>query len=160
MWSDALKATLYWYIAANDRGIGIGVDTGILLAQIALERLSWTYCVLDKGIAREKDFRPRGLSAAKKLRLLLHDLSIPAAIPPEFLTLQAGFKDGPEAITELRNSLVHPDKSRAFSPGSFAEAWRLSLWYLDLVLLRICGHTGNYANRCACRWVGEVEPVL
>ena len=51
-----------------------------------------------------------------------------------------------EAITGIRNSLVHPDAG-AKSSDSYYEAYNLSLWYLDLILLHLCGHNGSFANR-------------
>lgn len=37
--------------------------------------------------------------------------------------------------------------------------WRLSLWYVELVLLRRCKYKGNYADRLAVRHAGEVGPT-
>ena len=36
----------------------------------------------------------------------------------------------------------------------------LALWFLDLILLRLCSYKGAYANRLHLnRWVGTVEPM-
>lgn len=48
LWRTPLTHALYWYLGACDRRTGIGVDTGIILAQTALEGLAWTYCVQDR----------------------------------------------------------------------------------------------------------------
>ena len=67
--------------------------------------------------------------------------------------------DGAEAITEIRNAIVHPSKELNLPDGAYCDAWRLSLWYLDLVFLRLLGHEGEYGNRLSKRSVGEVETV-
>ena len=36
-WHDPLASAIYWYLGACDRGVGIGVDTGLVLAQTALD---------------------------------------------------------------------------------------------------------------------------
>lgn len=173
-WNHTLQAALYWYLGANERATGIGVDAGLILAQAALERLAWTYCVQHRKMVSGAAFEPRGLSAADKVRLLTAALDIPPEIPAQLSALRANpgrkWEDGPHAITAIRNAIVHPKakqpvpsgccpKSRNLEARRKLEAWKLCLWYLDLVLLRLCGHRGTYANRLVSRWVGQVEPV-
>jgi hypothetical protein len=68
--------------------------------------------------------------------------------------------DSMDAITAIRNSLIHPDSSIQFTGQVYYETWRLALWYIDMALLRLCNHSGNYANRLSeNRWKGVVEPV-
>ena len=111
----------------------------------------------------EAAFKPRGLSAADKLRLLASNIGIPLDIPVEMSALHAktGKKwvDGMEAVTSIRNSLVHPDSDRTLPGGSYYDAWRLSLQYIELTLLYLCRHNGKYANRLGKRFVGQVESV-
>jgi hypothetical protein len=163
LWQKPLSDALYWYLGACDRGVGIGVDAGLILAQTALELLAWTYCVLDRKMISAAAFQPRRLSAADKLRLLASSLNIPLEIPPDLSALHGrrGKKwvDGMDAITEIRNSLVHPAAQQQLLDSAYFEAWKLSLWYIDLVLLRLCGHSGKYANRLYQRWTGQVESV-
>lgn len=161
-WKEHLNAALYWYLAANDRSTGIGVDAGIILAQTALERLAWAYCVKDRKMVSEKAFESRALSADDKLRMLAASLDIPTELPKAMTALNArrGRKndDIPDAITFVRNAVVHP--SNGSSPeGSDYEAWELSMWLLDLTLLRLCGHNGRYGNRLVQRYAGTAEPV-
>jgi hypothetical protein len=164
LWRQPLGHALYWYLGACDRRVGIGVDTGLILAQTALELLAWTYCVLDRKMVSRAAFGRRGLSAADKLRLLASSLDVPLEIPPGFSALRENegrkWADGMDAITGVRNSLVHPEAQTKLPHDSFFEAWELSLWYIDLVLLRLCGHSGKYGNRLARpRWPGQVEAV-
>ena len=164
MWKEHLKVALYWYIAANERTTGIGVDAGIILAQTALERLAWVHCVKHQKIVSEEAFKPRGLSAADRLRMLISTLGIPVNIPATMSALHGRrgrkWADIPDAITSIRNSLIHPYDKNLPPKGSYYEAWQLSMWLLDLALLRFCNHNGDYGNRIAnSRYVGQVERV-
>lgn len=162
-WRRPMTKSIYWYMEANRAGSGLGVDSALLFTQAALELLSWTYCVLDRKMVSANAFKPRGLSAADKLRLLASSLGIPLEIPPELSALRAkpGTKwdDSMDAITDLRNGLVHPGKEKTVPEGTYYDAWRLSMWYLDLILLRLCEYQGDYSNRLAQRYVGQVVPV-
>lgn len=163
LWRKPLTEAIYWYVGANQVGNGLGVDSAILHSQAALELLAWTHCVQHRKMVSEKAFKLRGLSAAGKMRLLASSLEIPLEIPFALTALNSRpgkkWDDGMHAITDLRNGLVHPGSVRNIPDGAYYDGWRLSLWYIDLVLLRLCGHTGNYANRLAKRWVGQVERV-
>jgi len=164
LWRESLRGAVYWYVQAAERGTGIGVDTGLILAQTALERLAWTYCVQERKMISAEAFQPRGgLSAADKLRLLASSLGIPLEVPPCLSALHARrgrkWQDSMDAITGIRNSMVHPHAKKTLAKGSEYEAWKLSLWYLDLVFLSLCGHVGQYANRLNARRVGHVEDV-
>lgn len=164
LWHRPLSEAIYWYIGANNVGFGVNVDSALLFTQAALELLAWTYCVLDKKAVSEKAFAPRGgLTASDKLTLLTSLLGISSQIPAQLKSLNARpgkpWNDSMHAITDLRNGLVHP-KERGTLPGNtYNEAWKLSLWYIDLILLRLCNHSGMYSNRLANRYVGEVEDV-
>ncbi len=163
VWRTPLAHALYWYLGSCTRGTGIGVDTGIILAQTALELLAWTHCVIDRKMVSPAAFKRRGLVTADKLRLLASSLEIPRAIPPGLSVMPPSvgrpWADSMELITGIRNALVHPDAPAALPEQPFVEGWKLSLWYVDMVLLRLCGHVGSYANRLKQRWVGEVEIV-
>ena len=160
LWGPAIRRALYWYIAANDRGTGVGVDVGLVLAQTALEELAWTYCMRDRKMVSDRAFGRRGLSAADKLRLLTTALEIPTDVPADLRALRAKrgqkWDDGADAITSIRNSLVHPNTKTECAGEAYFEAWMLSLWFLDLVFLRLLGHEGQYANRLLQRGLEAV----
>ncbi len=162
-WQRPLTNALYWYFGATDRGASISVDTTTVHTQAALETLAWTHCVQDRQMVSPRAFGRGGLAAADKIRLLLSSLGIPRDIPNELCALSARvgqeWSDGPEAITQIRNSLVHPNKQSTVSDDAYYDCWRLSLWYIDLVILRLCRHDGKYANRLKTGWVGAVESV-
>ena len=160
-WSEALKEVIYWYLNANfpERGI----DAGIILTQAAIERLAYEYVVKDKRLLLPDAFK--GLRASDEFRLLFSSLGIPLDIPketPEIARLSKvkGFNwlDAPHALTEIRNSLIHPNKKHIqFSSAS--EAWHLGLWYLEMGVLAVCEYSGTYRNRLKQRIGSQVEKV-
>ena len=94
-------------------------------------------------------------------------MNIPLTIPndtPQLKELSSKVKpnwlDGPHALTEIRNSLVHPDKQIGQLDSAYDEAWNLGLWYLERGLLALCNYSGTYGNRLKTgRWIGQVEDV-
>jgi hypothetical protein len=162
-WREALHEVIYWYLNANFSSRGI--DAGIILTQAAIERLSYEYAVKERRFLTAKGFKD--LWASDKFRLLFSSLGIPLEIPGETPELQrlAGnsqmkWLDAPHALTEIRNSLVHPEYKRRGQFGSvYYEAWNLGLWCLEMSLLALCGYSGTYGNRLKRRRVGQVEDV-
>ena len=161
LWHRALSEGLYWYLAACERGTGIGVEPGLILAQTSLELLAWTYCVQHRKLVSADAFEPRGLSAADKLRMLASSLDIPLVLSALHAKRGEKWQDGMDAITGIRNTIVHPrTKGKKELPeGSYYDGWALSLWYIDMVLLRLCEYSGQYSNRLVRRWRGKVETV-
>lgn len=150
LWHTPLAHAIYWYIGACKGRAGIGVDTGLILAQTALELLAWTYCVQDHKMVPPKKFKPGGLSAANKFKTLAKALNVPLDIPPGLSALHGSqgnrWNDGMEAIANIRNSLVHPDNQLTVSGDYYSEAYMFSLWFINLVFLHLCNHNGLYAN--------------
>ncbi len=152
-WNEPIRLALHWYVESNM--CAGGVEGGTILAQAAFELLAWSLLVEDRSVLSEDGFQK--LPAADKLRLLLSSCEIPSAIPPsmEALTQAAAantWMDGPQAITEVRNALVHsrPKKRKRVigdDVGLRYEAWWLGLWYLELVLLRLFDFRGKYSDR-------------
>jgi hypothetical protein len=70
---------------------------------------------------------------------------------------------GPELVTEVRNKLVHPPRRLNGpewpSPDVIIEAWELSMWYLELVLLRVLEYSGSYTSRITAKAYGDTSPV-
>lgn len=159
-WKSALHEIVYWYVSSNS---GKGIDAGIILTQAALERLSFEFSVQDRKLILTNGFT--ALWASDKFRLLFSSLSIPLEIPaecPELLKMakKHSWADAPHALTEVRNSLVHPEhKKRGQFDEVMYEAWNLGLWYLEMSILAVCGYSGTYANRLKRGWEGQAEPV-
>jgi hypothetical protein len=149
VWGPMLRRAMRWYIAANKSEAG--TEGSIVLAQTAHELLSWTRFVTVGKLS--SDFEK--MHAEDKLRLMLGLLSVPLEVPASLRVLAAKTKgknmDGPMAIVELRNSIVHPKKKRLgvdeVGEEGVSEAYRLSLWYLDLTLLYLFGYEGKYSSR-------------
>lgn len=162
-WRETLQEVIYWYLNANHSSRGI--DAGIILTQAAIERLSYEFAVKDRRLLTVNGFK--GLWASDKFRLLFSSLGLPLEIPTETPELQnlatkgeMNWLDAPQALAEIRNSLVHPEHKRRGQFGKvYYEAWNLTLWYLEMSVLDICGYSGTYGNRLKQRWVGEVEDV-
>ena len=58
--------------------------------------------------------------------------------------------DGPHAFTEFRHGIVHPNLLKRVlnaESGATYEVCCLGRWYLELVLLALCGYQGKYVNR-------------
>jgi hypothetical protein len=147
LWGPALRAVIYWYCHSN-RAQG-GVDGAIILAQTALERLAWAFLVESKGLSSD-GFKK--LDAHDKIRLLAAQCGIPLEVPETLSSLQKVARkfglDGPGVVTEARNSIVHPAHKRASDySDTIPEAWLLSLWYIELILLFLFGYSGEYRDR-------------
>lgn len=160
-WGETLHEVIYWYLNANNSTRGI--DAGIILTQTALERLSFEFSVQEKKLLLTKGFKD--LWASDKFRMLFSSLNIPLEIPeacPKLnaLAKQHNLLDAPHALTEIRNSLIHPDhKKRGQFKDAMHEVWNLGLWYLEMSILAICDYPGVYSNRLTNGWEGETENV-
>jgi hypothetical protein len=169
-WQKPLRDVIYWFCTASNHRTGVGIDTGLILAQTALELLAWNHCVINKQLYTPAQFgsghrnrRQQSLSAEAKIKELLNDLSIPVAsyaLAPRGQNVNVSITDTVQLIVKSRNALIHPDK-RSFSPQTqdLIDAWNHGLWFIQMVLLKLCGHNGKYSNRLSQRNVGQVEPV-
>ncbi len=161
VWRRPTQTAIYWYLSSNSGRRG--VDGGIVLTQTALELLSWTYTVEDRGLITKDGFKR--LTASDRLRLLFASLDIPSVIPASLAKLTAlqkgwNWRDAMDGLTEVRNSIVHPEhKQYGKYEKAFYEAWNLGLWYLEMVLLRLFDHHGDYGNRLVSRGLGAVVEV-
>jgi hypothetical protein len=165
-WKSALSWALMLYVEAHNGTPGIEVST--VLAQSAMELLASFW------IRRHRTRLVRGKSSPKssadKIALVIRDCGVEDSIPPRLPELlriakKEGWKNGPSAIAEPRNYLVHGNHQNTeildrTSTDARGDAWLLSLWYLDLMLLRVLGYNGAYSNRLRTdRITGTVDPV-
>lgn len=164
-WGETLKRAIRWYIAANLKAGDL--EGAIILAQTGYELLSWTRFVAEKGLSSEGFDK---LPASDRLRLLLLDAGIPPSVPSSLRAIiprcqSEKWTDGPHAVTQLRNRLVHPSSRNLqrlldLSNDELQDAHMLSMWYLELALLYLLGFKDAYANRLIyLRSLGQVEPV-
>lgn len=163
--ADTFDRALYWYIRANNSA-GVGIDTGIILATTALELLA-KFVKQKNTLKIQSTGEHKHPSLGDKIRAAALHLKIPTLIGestcPEFWAIKTDglWSDIPEAIAKYRNDLVHP-KARIKSQNQHAltiEMRRLSVWYLELFMLRLIGYQDVYSNRLTAKWLGEVEHV-
>jgi hypothetical protein len=148
IWTESLEVAIYLYIEANSRGLA--QESSIIQAQAALELLSWTHFVVDKKQYSASRFND--LPAVEKIRKLLDAAKIRATIPRHLGSLAASgpWQDGPDAITFVRNSVVHPRRLPGLLTKPSQARWQasqLTLWYLERAFLWLCGYSGHYGNR-------------
>lgn len=154
---EAAKVALYWYLRSNRAGEGAGVDSGIILSQAALERLTVAYL---SHSGQSTDGR-----AAERFRRTFSGLKLPTSIPRKMAPLstaarKCGWTDLPEAIVKVRNELVHPKDRLPIRIGKVVTpVWQVAQWYIELLILALAGYRGVYSNRLRARWRGEVERV-
>jgi hypothetical protein len=150
-WRRTVQRTVHWYVSANQQSGA--VDGAVVLAQTGLELLSWQ--LLHREEKRFSRLAFNDLGVEKSLRELLRTMKVAPNFPESLSRLaEAGSRrsewDGPAAIVAVRNNIAHPrgrgDESLA-EPLVIADAWRLSLLYLELALLYAFDHQGRYRNR-------------
>jgi hypothetical protein len=150
-WTEPMRRATILYLDANQHP---RVEVGIVLAQVALELLSWALLVLDAHVATPNVFNDQW-NAARRIRELLVRLGIPTMVPAAFSSLRslgglATPGDGPERVVYVRNRIAHPPKKLLASwPAhpAVGEAELLSLEFLELALLRLSGYRGPYWSR-------------
>jgi hypothetical protein len=52
-----------------------------------------------------------------------------------------------DALLKARNDIIHANKKHGFSNELVKQARDLSLWYVEMVVLRIIKYNGVYNNR-------------
>lgn len=165
---NVLSTLVHWYVQAN--GHAGFAEGSIMMAQAALELVYNWWIVEDKQMVLGKD--SESLAASNKIRLLLSQVGVDARIPESFTELAdfisdaSTIKDGPEAIVQIRNAIVHSQKEKRIKLSQIhykakSQALNLSLWYIELCLLRILKFDGKYNNRCAdVVYASKAEQVM
>ena len=124
--------------------------------------MAWHLLVNDRKVLSPEGFSK--LPAADQFRLLVSTCGIPLDTPSALRELAAmrtqgrPVTDGPDRIARLRNDFVHPPRggASARTHGRIVDAWRLSIWYLELSLLSLIGQTGSYRSRLTA---GEISSL-
>ena len=148
-WKRTILRTIDWYLLSNESAI----HAGIILTQAALERLSFQ--ILGGRKKRTGEY----------IRKALEKLNLEPQIPSscsKLKNLQKTHKwaDGPHALVDIRNDLVHPkNKLGDISHQVHHDAWNLGQWYVEMMLLRKLNYQGFYVNRLAS-WHKENEAIL
>ena len=137
---DGISKVVQWYLRGNESN---EPEVGVVLAHAALERLSF---LVNGPKGRQQH---EGDWMADALRHNGINPSLPAECS-ELTSLDKThqWSHGPHALTVFRNDLVHPDnRSGPFHDLAMREAQSLGLHYIELMLLRMSGFTGQFVNR-------------
>jgi hypothetical protein len=146
----AINRAINWYTQALETQ---HLATRVVLAQAGLELMSWLRVVGDIGLS-EESFKSMDTSDA--VRLALNNAAIDPAVPSEFpdlfsATAQAkGAQqlDGPGAIVEIRNGIVHPKRNQRLGEDDVViQGGELAIRYLEMLLLHRLGYVGVARNR-------------
>ena len=150
-WMDTLFRTIDWYLNSKSGPFHVGIT----LVQAALESL----CHKIAGPKRKG-------STGEYLSKSIKHIGLCTTIPPSCSNLAVFFKncsrvgeDGPKAIAELRNDLVHAKKTYGVSAEAQMDALRLGQWYIELILLKQFNYQGRYRNRLATAGESPFEKV-
>lgn len=146
--------SVYSEIASNS----LAMELRLLIAQTALETLSWTLLV-SSGTMAESAFKGLAGGAAGRLRQALTVSGVPLGIPAGLADLVAqagtsGWTDGPNAIVYLRNRLIHPNAAglatlSGVAPECMDQAADLAVYYVERMLLHWLGYAGYMYVRTA-----------
>ncbi|GAB3171648.1 hypothetical protein [Telluribacter humicola] len=150
---DFLISTIHWYVESNSNS-GF-TDGSIMMAQTAIELLYNWWIVERKKMILGKD--SASITASNKIRLLLSQINLSNGVPSSLTHLSKLIKpsesiDAPDAIVQIRNSIVHSQEEKRkkltnIDPKAKFEALQLSLWYIEMALLRILEYKGKFNNR-------------
>lgn len=154
-WQQPLQLAIHWYVESNLQAGAI--DGSIILAHSALELL-YEHRI---GIFIKNNAALKLEKLFKKSKLPINDLDSKSNLIIKLLEFAEEKKiNMPKAITEVRNKLTHLEQKEKVHPKSIRkEAWRLSLWYLELVLLDLFNYQGVYKNRLRFSWEGDYDEL-
>lgn len=136
--SRTMKALTAMFIQGASHTDG---EAGLVISHTVLELLSWLVVVNEKAMLSAEGHDR--LTASDRIRLLLSVMGRDPSIPVRFDELAAAAReyrwlDGPQAVTELRNGLVHPirrEKLSKVSQDALEDARGLSLQYAEDALI-------------------------
>lgn len=158
-WQESIKFAIHWYVESNLQAGAI--EGSIIMAQAAFE-------LLFEVLLNSNKKRPK---ADKKVRQLCKWACLPVN-PNEILGCNRNLvtltqiinddsneiSDLPMAISRARNDLIHPPLKHKEHPSlgpMRKETWLLSLWYLEMFLLRLFEYEGFYKSRTKFNYEGD-----
>ena len=150
--SDTVSQVINWYLRSNESA---EPEVSIVLTQTALERLS--HATIGSKNGKTGDWINQALTS----------MGINAQIQVECpalkqLQLQHNWNHGPHALVDIRNNLAHSANNIRMIPATaMLEAQAVGLHYVELMLLRLSGFTGEYMNRLkhGGRFLSPIETV-
>ena len=163
--SDVLNTAIHWYLQCNNK-VGY-VEGSLIMAQTALELLYNWYIVENKKLIIGND--SENINAANKIRLLISQLNINTDIPQVFIELEnyrvsENLIDGPNSIVQIRNAIVHSQEEKRKKLNQIddyakLQALYLSIWYMELSILKLLNFEGEYHNRTGSNYDDYYENV-
>lgn len=125
-----------------ESNVSESIDISIILTQVALE-------VFASWHSQQNPSGKTGERIADALNAVGIDTDVPShLVELENLRKKHSWCHGPHSIVEVRNSLVHAGSTQISpSTDAYYEAKQLGLWYLELLLLNLFKHAGQYASR-------------
>lgn len=165
--AESLRLQMGYAITAiRDQGF---TEQRIMIGAAGLEHSTWQRLRLS-GLLTNGPFK--SLHAGGRLRRILQDVNISTEIDADLHAALAQFAeaerirggtpiDAPEALTRIRNRLVHPQGAQEHMyqiDGLMTEAWLLIRHFLSLLILESVGYRGPLQNLARIRgWSGESE---
>jgi hypothetical protein len=151
-----LTSVVHWYVEINSNSGYL--EGSIIMAQTALELLYNWWIIEQKKFIIGKD--SENISASNKIRLLLSQLNITHSAPDAFKKLEQfiveskDIVDAPDAVVQIRNAIVHSQEEKRKKLSTIHskvryETLQLSIWYIEMALLRILDFDEIYLNRCS-----------
>jgi hypothetical protein len=142
------------------------IETRLATLVTGLEIVSWTILVVERELLDDQEFDRLRLEGALNLALGL--AGIPRGVPAALTELRAfasKSKEGsaPRSLIVVRNRVVHPPTKQRErpSPPVLIDAWRLALWYLELLILHRSGYEGDHLTPWADSvWEKESVPWM
>lgn len=148
-WADPLMQNLlshatHYYIEASDPN---PVELATSTAQAGLELLAYEKLVGSGALSGRKY---KDNSADRNMSMLLSKYSIDDAIPASLSDLNEAAQlapacgSGPEILTRMRNSVMHPKRNKPrYVTEAWLDAWSLARKYLILATLGRIGFQGS-----------------
>lgn len=171
LWKDKenrnfIKSLVHWYVEANSQSGAI--EGSIIMAQTGLELIYNWWIIENKKLIMGND--SANISASNKVRLILSQLKIDPSVFPSLTNLteycnKESIIDGPEVIVQIRNAIVHSQVEKRKKLSEIPdlakyEALQLSIWYIEMSLLRILDFDDKYLNRCSTHLKNLYETEL
>jgi len=151
-----LTSVIHWYTNANR--LSGAVEGAIIMAQTAIELIYNYWIIEEKKLLHGKD--SEDLKAANKIRLMLSQISSDIIKIPSYFKELKNFAestnnvtDAPDVIVYIRNAVVHSQKEKRNALSTINttirfQALQISIWYIELALLKILDYKNTYINRC------------
>jgi hypothetical protein len=162
--NEILRVAIDFYIQANT---AIEPNTRLVLAMIALEALTDTINGVNEWVSHDKFEK---LPNADRIRLMLVwagvDIKYLGCVYNAFNTadkkIPTNWTNGPAITADLRNwtvhtTLVNRNKLKIIPRMAIYHAAQLSIWHLELVLLRLIGYNGQYRKRTQANFISNRE---